>query len=166
MDTSMMMKPVLTLAEMVGRIGEEISVSEWLMIDQARIDAFAECTNDHQWIHTDPERARTESPFGTTIAHGFLTLGLLTELQRDAGAWPADVASTVNYGLEGVRFVSPVLSGARVRNRVTCRSVERRNDTTWLVRLDNTLEIEGQTKPALVAGSLLMMFTLETELVK
>ena len=150
---------ILTLAGLQDRVGEEIAVSNWVTIDQARIDAFADYTNDHQWIHTDPERARRESPFGTTIAHGFLTLGLLTELQRDAGAWPADAASTVNYGLEGVRFVSPVVSGSRVRNRTVCRSVELRSDTAWLVRLENTLEIEGQTKPALVATSLLMMFT-------
>lgn len=152
-----------TLSELAGLVGEEIAVSDWIMIDQARIDAFADCTNDHQWIHTDPERSRIESPFGTTIAHGFLTLGLLTELQRDAGAWPADAASTVNYGLDGVRFVSPVLSGSRVRNRVVCKSVERRSDTAWLVRLDNTVEMEGQAKPALVASSLLMMFTPETD---
>ena len=154
-------RPGRTLSEFAGLVGQEIAVSNWIEIDQGRIDAFALCTNDHQWIHTDPDRATKESVFGKTIAHGFLTLGLLTEMQRDAGAWPVDVVSTVNYGLESVRFISPVLSGSRVRNRAVCRSVEQRNAMAWLVRLDNTLEIERQAKPALVAGSLLMMFTEE-----
>jgi acyl dehydratase len=147
-----------TLADMAGLIGEEIAVSDWMTIEQARIDAFAACTGDDQWLHTDAERAAAESPFGTTIAHGFLMLALLTPLQRDAGAWPTDAVSIVNYGLETVRFVSPVPSGARVRNRAVLAGIERRGDDMWLVRLDNTLEIDGQQKPALVATSLLMIF--------
>ncbi|WP_299665801.1 MaoC family dehydratase [uncultured Ruegeria sp.] len=149
----------MKLAEMAERIGEEIAVSGWLRVDQSRIDAFADCANDHQWLHTDPVRAKAESPFGTTIAHGFLTLAMLTELQRDAGAWPGDVASTVNYGLEGVRFISPVPSGALIRNRAVCSEVSQKKESAWLVKLENTLEIEGQDKPALVATNLLMMFT-------
>ena len=152
-------KEALTLSDLQRLTGSEIAVSDWVVINQARIDAFAACTNDHQWLHTDPARAKTESPFGTTIAHGFFTLSLLTELQRDAGAWPVDVASTINYGLEGVRFISPVLAGARVRNRTVCVDVEERKGNAWLVKLENTLEIEGQEKPALVGTSLLMMFT-------
>ena len=157
--SSVSAKPALTLSDLAASVGLEIAISDWIEIDQARIDAFAACTNDHQWIHCDPQRAQVESPSRRTIAHGFLTLGLLTEMQRDAGAWPVDVVSTVNYGLEGVRFISPVPSGARLRNRTICVSVEPRNEAASLVRLDNTIEIEGGTKPALVARSLLMMFT-------
>ncbi|WP_424988740.1 MaoC family dehydratase [Microbulbifer sp. S227A] len=149
----------MQLTELTAHVGKEIALSDWMAIEQTRIDAFADCANDHQWLHTDPERAKAESPFGTTIAHGFLTLSLLTELQRDAGAWPQDVTSTVNYGLDGVRFISPVPAGARIRNRTVCASVAQKKDNAWLVKLENTLEVEGQAKPALVATSLLMMFT-------
>ena len=158
MHDAQIQKP-LTLSDLRRRVGEEIAVSDWVRIDQSRIDAFADCTNDHQWLHTDPSRAGAESPFGTTIAHGFLTLALLTELQRDSGAWPVDADSTVNYGLDGVRFVAPVCSGSRVRDRIVLTCIEKRGDDRWLVRLDNTIEIEGQQKPALVATSLLMVFS-------
>src|SRR5215475_8250968 len=109
-----------TLQEFVG---QEIGVSEWFTIDQGRINDFADCTEDHQWIHVDVERAQKESPFGSTIAHGYLTLSLLPRTQFDTGAIPPDISQAVNYGLDKVRFVSPVRPGKRIRNHVVLMSV-------------------------------------------
>jgi acyl dehydratase len=106
---------VATLDEFVG---EELGVSDWVAIDQARIDAFAQCTSDNQWIHVDVEGAARESPFGGTIAHGYLTLSLLASLAMEVGLIPTDASGGLNYGLDKVRFITPVRAGARVRSRI------------------------------------------------
>jgi acyl dehydratase len=142
-----------TLADFVGR---ELGVSDWLTVDQARIDAFAECTGDRQWIHVDPERAR-EGPFGTTIAHGFLTLSLLPLLRTQVGGVPEGVAQVLNYGSDRVRFLTPVKAGARIRVRVTLVSVEPKGPGRTLVKTENTVEIDGEDRPALVADTLALM---------
>jgi acyl dehydratase len=138
-------------------VGRELGVSDWVVVDQARINAFAECTGDHQWIHVDVERARRESPFGGTIAHGYLSLSLLAALSMDVGLVPPDAAAGLNYGLDKVRFLTPVKAGARVRNRVTLVGVEDKGGGRVIARMANTLEIEGEDKPALLAESLAML---------
>lgn len=135
-------------------VGRELGVSSWVTIDQRRIDEFAECTNDDQWIHVDVERAKRESPFGGTIAHGYLTLSMLSPLQNEVGVIPDDVSQAVNYGLDRVRFMTPVKADARIRMRVTLLSAEDRGRGRVLLKTENTFEIEGEDKPALVAESL------------
>ncbi len=137
--------------------GREIGVSKWVFVDQKRIDQFAECTGDRQWIHVDVERAQRESPYGGTIAHGYLTLSLVASLAIEAGVIPADAAAALNYGLDKVRFVAPVRAGSRVRNRIVLRQVENKADGRALLTMENTIEIAGETKPALVAESLAML---------
>ena len=138
-------------------VGHEVGLSGWITIDQRRIDAFADCTGDRQWIHVDVERARRESPYGTTIAHGYLTLSLAASLCLAAGAIPADAAAALNYGLGKVRFMSPVKSGASVRNRVVLQAAEARAEGRVLLTLQNTIEIEGEAKPALIAEALALV---------
>jgi acyl dehydratase len=131
------------------RIGQEITVSDWLEVTQSRIDRFAEATGDNQWIHVDPARAATESPFKTTIAHGFLTLSLLSPLIRDSLQF-SGLRMAINYGLNRVRFVSPVPVGARIRARITVQAVEQVTggfQVTWQV----TIEREHGGKPACIA---------------
>ena len=140
---------VVDLSQLGGLVGRELAVSDWLEVAQGRINAFADATGDHQWIHVDPERARTETPFGATIAHGFLTLSLLSALMRDAVRVDGP-RMTLNYGLNRVRFVSPVPSGSRIRARVALAAIDDRGDSiqaTWGV----TIEREGGDKPAVVA---------------
>lgn len=146
-----------TLAELKSLVGEEIGVSGWKRVDQALIDRFADCTDDHQWIHVDPERAERESPFGATIAHGFLTLSLLPALAYEIGSIPADIAAGVNYGLDRVRFLTPVRAGAHVRLRVKLLSIEDKGEGRLMLRSVNTLEIEGEERPALVAETLSLL---------
>jgi acyl dehydratase len=144
---------VAGLGELVGR---EVGVSEWLEVSQERIEQFAEATEDRQWIHTDPERAARESPFKTTIAHGFLTLSLLSELGRTAVA-VRGVRMGINYGLNRVRFVSPVPAGSRVRGRFTlveAEEIEGGMQATWKV----TVEREGGERPCCVAQWLVRYF--------
>ena len=138
-------------------IGHELGVSNWVEVDQSRIDAFAECTGDHQWIHVNVERARRESPYGGTIAHGYLTLSLLAALSIEIGLIPADAKAGLNYGLDKVRFMTPVKAGARVRSRVTLASVERKAGGRILVKTANELQIDGEEKPALIAETLAML---------
>ena len=143
-----------------NRIGEEIAVSDWLEITQARIDQFAAATGDMQWIHVDPARAAADSPFKTTIAHGFLTLSLVSALMRDAIAF-AGLRMAINYGLNRVRFVSPVPSGARVRGRFALRAVEDAGDAvqvTWTA----TIEREGADKPCCVAEWIVQYYPVGT----
>jgi acyl dehydratase len=140
---------VVDLAQLAGLVGREVAVSDWLVITQDRIDAFADATGDHQWIHVDTGRAQAETPFGATIAHGFLTLSLLSTLMRDAVTVNGP-RMTLNYGLNRVRFVSPVPSGSRIRARVALATVDDMGDSiqaTW----DLTIEREGGDKPAVVA---------------
>ncbi|MEX3985475.1 MaoC family dehydratase [Paraburkholderia sp. EG287A] len=138
-------------------MGCELGVSDWVVIDQARIDAFAACTGDRQWIHVDVERAKGESPFGGTIAHGYLTLSLLASLAIEIGIVPRDARAGLNYGLDKVRFMMPVKAGARVRSRVTLVSVEHKGGDRVLIKTSNSLEIEGEDKPALIAETLAML---------
>ena len=145
---------VATLDDFVGR---ELGLSDWVVVDQARIDAFAACTGDRQWIHVDVERAKRESPFGGTIAHGYLTLSLLAALAIEIGLIPEDAAAGLNYGLDKVRFMTPVKAGARVRNRVTLVSVEKKDGGRIIVKTMNELQIEGEEKPALIAETLAML---------
>ena len=142
---------------MQARIGQELAVSDWLLVDQAKIDAFAACTGDHQWIHLDVERA-SKGPFGGTIAHGFLTLSLLPALT--SGTWSAGLTldATLNYGLDRVRFLTPVRAGSRVRNRVKLIAAEEKGPGRTLLSFENTVEIEGEAKPALIAHTLAMAF--------
>jgi acyl dehydratase len=143
-----------TLARFVGR---EIALSDWAIVDQQRIDQFAHCTGDRQWIHVDAERAARDSPYGGTIAHGYLTLSLAASFAIEAGAIPPDAAVALNYGLDNVRFLAPVRAGARVRNRIALLGVEPKGSGRVLLRLQNTIEIEGESKPALVAVSLALV---------
>jgi acyl dehydratase len=143
-----------TLEQFVGR---ELGVSDWIVVDQARIDAFAQCTGDTQWIHVDVERARRESPFGGTIAHGYLTLSLVASLAIEIGVIPADASAGLNYGLDKVRFMTPVKAGARVRNRITLLAAEKKGGGRVIVRTMNELQIEGEDKPALIAETLAML---------
>ena len=147
---------VVDLSDLGGLVGREVATSDWLLVTQERIDAFADATGDHQWIHVDTERARTETPFGATIAHGFLTLSLLTALMHDAVTVDGP-RMTLNYGLNRVRFVSPVPSGSRVRARIALGKIEDIGDSiqaTWSV----TVEREGGDKPAAVAEWIVRYF--------
>jgi acyl dehydratase len=131
-------------------VGQEVGQSDWLEVTQEMIDQFADVTGDHQWIHVDRERAKRESPFQTTIAHGFLTLSLLTQLQSQAVRLGGDRKMGLNYGLNRVRFTNPVRAGSRIRSRSTVKSVEDVEggvQVTWLI----TVELENEAKPALVA---------------
>lgn len=153
-----MSMPVLTFDNLHERIGQELGVSRWVTIDQERIDVFADCTGDRQWIHVDPERARRHSPFRTTIAHGYLTLSIIAALAQEIGAMPENTQAAFNYGLDRVRFVAPVRVGARVRLRSTLVSVENRGPGQYLMKADNVVDIEGEEKPALTAVTLVMVY--------
>lgn len=135
----------------------ETLVSDWVLMDQARIDAFAACTGDDQWIHLDVERARRESPFGGTIAHGYLTLSLVAPMVAQVGLVPRDARAALNYGLDKVRFVTPVKAGARVRGRLAIASAQPQDGGRNLIKVKCTLEIEGEDRPALVAEVLCML---------
>lgn len=137
--------------EYLNLVGKEIGVSSWHLIDQPRIDRFAEVTEDHQFIHVDPERAGRETPFGTTIAHGFLTLSLLSVFAYEVLPSLEGAAMGVNYGFDKLRFLSPVKSGSRVRGRFTLTGATMRSPKELLARTGVTVEIEGEDKPALVA---------------
>ena len=145
---------IATIDDFVGR---ELGISDWVVIDQSRINAFAECTGDKQWIHVNEERAKRESPFGGTIAHGYLTLSLLAALAMEIGLIPEDASAGLNYGLDKVRFMTAVRAGARVRNRVTLTSVEKKSGGRVIVKTMNELQVEGEEKPALVAETLAML---------
>ena len=138
-------------------VGQELGVTAWMTIDQERINQYADFTGDHQWIHVDVERARRESPFGSTIAHGFLTLSLAASWQYELGILPVGVSEALNYGLEQVRFLAPVKVGARIRDRVVLVAVEPRGEGRLLLKTRNTIEIEGETRPALIAETLSLL---------
>jgi acyl dehydratase len=138
-------------------IGRELGVSGWVTVSQDRIDAFAACTGDRQWIHVDVERARRESPFGGPVAHGYLILSLVAAMVTELGVIPADAATALNYGLDKVRFIAPVKAGARVRMRASLASAELQDGGRVLLKLQSTLEIEDEAKPALIAELLCML---------
>ena len=138
-------------------VGHDLGASEWVVVDQDRIDTFAACTGDRQWIHVDVERARRESPFGGPIAHGYLTLSLVAAMVMEVGVIPPDAATGLNYGLDRVRFIAPVKAGARVRTRAKLLAAEAQTGGRVLLKLNCTLEIEGEAKPALVAELLCLL---------
>jgi acyl dehydratase len=148
--------PQFTLSNIGQFVGKELGVSGWLTVEQARIDRFAECSGDRQWIHVDVERAKRESPYRSPIAHGYLTLSLVAPLQMEIGAIPEGAAAAFNYGLDKVRFLAPVKAGARVRLRVALMEVQQKSNGVVL-KTNNTLEIEGSDKPALIAESLALV---------
>lgn len=152
-----MTAPAYTMATAAQCVGRELGVSDWITVDQERIDAFAACTGDRQWIHVDVERARRESPFGAPIAHGYLILSLVAAMVMELGVVPPDAASALNYGLDKVRFIAPVKAGARVRMRAKLASAEPQNGARLLLKLQSTVEIEGEAKPAVVADLLCML---------
>lgn len=142
--------PVASLEEIQSKVGTEIGVSEWITVDQDRIDRFAEVTEDRQFIHVDPEAA-AKTVFRGTIAHGFLSLSLLSRFGEDAFLQPPGVRMGVNYGFEKIRFIAPVKAGKRVRGRFVLKSAEERKPRQWEFHHEVTVEIEGEEKPALTA---------------
>ena len=150
-----------SIATISQYIGQELGVSEWITINQERINDFADFTGDHQWIHVNVERAKRESLFGTTIAHGYLTLSLAAALSMELGIIPAGVSQALNYGLDKVRFLAPVKSGSRVRDRVVLLAAEPQGKGRILLKFRNTIEIEGEAKPALIADALSLLVTKE-----
>jgi acyl dehydratase len=146
----------MTLATLDHFVGKEVGVTHWAKLDQKRIDEFAHCPGDDQWIHVDPERAARDSPFKKTIAHGYLTLSLVGPAQLATWIRPAGIATALNYGLDRVRFIAAVTSGSRVRCHVKLVSVEPKDKGRTLITTETTVEIEGQDKPALIANSLVM----------
>ena len=149
--------PVASLGDIRSRIGDEVGVSSWLTLDQSRIDAFADATEDHQFIHVDPQAAAAAG-LGGTIAHGFLSLSLLSRMAAEGMLIPEDVKMALNYGFDRVRFLAPVKSGKRVRGRFTLDSVEEKAPGQVLMRHLVTVEIEGEDKPALAATWLGLIF--------
>lgn len=144
-------------------VGSKLGVSEWVPIDQSRIDDFARVTDDHQFIHVDPQRAAAESPFNGTIAHGFLTLALLPSMVRDALPQLQGVRARINYGFNKVRFLAPVPSGARIRAGFSLLSVEERRPKELTIRYEVIVEIEGNDKPALAAEWLSRILLVEED---
>ena len=150
------MSVAMSLATLDRLVGQEVGTTDWVTLDQKRIDEFAHCTGDDQWIHVDAERAARESPFKKTIAHGYLTLSLVGPAQLVTWIRPAGIATALNYGLDRVRFVAAVTSGSRVRCHVKLVSVEPKDKGRVLITTETTVEVEGQDKPALIANSLVM----------
>ena len=149
--------PLASLTDIKSRVGQEVGVSSWIEIGQARIDAFADATEDRQFIHVDPEAA-AQTPFGGTIAHGFLSLALLSRMAAEATLVPDGLKMALNYGFDRIRFLAPVRSGKRVRGRFTLDSIEAKAPGQWLMRHSVTVEIESETKPALSAQWLGLMY--------
>ncbi|MCP3382506.1 MaoC family dehydratase [Bradyrhizobium sp. CCGUVB4N] len=144
-------KPPITLEAYQAMVGKEIGVSSWHLIDQPRIDTYADVTEDHQFIHVDPERAKAETAFGTTIAHGFLTMSMLSVMSYEVMPAIAGTTMGVNYGFDKLRFISPVRSDKRVRGRFVLAEAKLRKPNELQSRTNVTVEIEGEDKPALVA---------------
>jgi acyl dehydratase len=141
---------ISSIDEGIEAVGQELGVSKWIAIDQERINAFADATDDHQWIHVEVERAKTESPYRTTIAHGFLTLSLIPGLSKDN--YRVDNAKMgINYGLNKVRFLAPVQPGSRIRLRSELIDAKKVDETTVDLTVRQTVELDGSDKPAAVA---------------
>lgn len=145
-----MAAPEWSTAEMKAAIGSQVGLSEWILVDQDRIDRFADVTEDHQFIHVDPEKAAA-TPFGGTIAHGFLTLSLLSRLAENVVPRLKDARFGINYGFDKVRFMNPVRAGKRVRARFTLMVADERLAGQWWCKYGSKIEIEGEDKPALIA---------------
>jgi len=147
----------LTPRKLKAFVGKEIGVSDWFAVGQDRIAAFAECSEDRQWIHVDPDRA-AKSRLGGTVAHGFLLLSLLPHWLSSIPLLHMKHKMAVNYGLDKVRFIAPVHSGARVRNRAVLKEIRKRGFRKLLLKIENTVEIEGEEKPAAVAELLVLVY--------
>ena len=153
------MSSAMKVDQLMLHIGQEIGVSDWVQIDQDRINAFADCTGDHQWIHVNAELAK-KGPFGATLAQGYLLLSLLATMNSNMKTEVlAGHRMVINYGLNKVRFPSPVKVGSRIRNHAVLRQVEEKGEGRVLITVENTLEIEGEAKPGFVAETLYMLFT-------
>ena len=150
--------PIASLDEIRSKIGQEVGASDWIEVTQDRISAFADATEDRQFIHIDPDAAG-QTPFGGTIAHGFLSLSLLSRMAADAMLVPETTKMAVNYGLDRVRFLAPVRAGKRVRGRFTLDGADEKAPGQLLLRHTVTVEIEGEDKPALTAQWLGLIFT-------
>ena len=146
-----MSREQVSIEELQSRIGQSLGESQWRTVDQTRIDGFADLTEDPQWIHTDPQRAAKESPFGATIAHGFLSLSLLSAMAMDVLPTIRGQVMGINYGFDKVRFMNPVREGSKIRGKFTLMEVKQRSDNEWQLRHGVEVEIEGQDKPALIA---------------
>ncbi|KPW76353.1 MaoC family dehydratase [Pseudomonas amygdali] len=149
--------PSVPVTELKHYIGKDAECSDWLTIDQERINLFAEATGDFQFIHVDPVKA-AQTPFGATIAHGFLSLSLIPKLMEGIMVLPEGLKMAVNYGMDSVRFVQPVLVNSRVRLKIQLTEVTEKKPGQWLLKAIATLEIEGQEKPAFVAEPLTLCF--------
>jgi acyl dehydratase len=144
-------KPPISIEQYQAMVGREIGVSSWHLVDQKRIDVYADVIEDHQFIHVDPVRAKAETSFGTTIAHGFLTMSLMSIMSYEVMPVISGTTMGVNYGFDKLRFISPVRSGSRVRGRFTLAEAKLRKPKELQSRTNVTVEIEGEEKPALVA---------------
>lgn len=145
------MNNVINASQLQDYVGKEVGLTDWLEVDQERINQFADATGDHQYIHLDAERA-AQTPFGTTIAHGFLTLSLLSMLSGMGGGLKLEnTVMGINYGLDKVRFLNPVKSGAKIRARFVLASAEEKKPGNYLLKHNVTVEIDGEDKPALIA---------------
>lgn len=147
-----------SLQSLKNYVGREIAITGWMPVRQERIGQFAEATGDRQWIHVDPERAERESPYGATIAHGFLTLSLMSHFMREAIQLPSEVRRTINYGLNRVRFPAPVRAGEQIRARIRLQSCRDLPDSVEAI-FDITIEAEGAEKPCCVAEWILRYFS-------
>jgi acyl dehydratase len=150
--------PAIKPSEIAGKVGEEMGTSDWIEVGQERINQFAECTGDHQFIHINPEMAKM-TPFGTTIAHGFLSLSLLPLMSETAAASVEGARMGVNYGLNKLRFITPVKNGKKVRGHFKLTGYDEKSPGQHLLTQEVTVEIEGEDKPALVAETLTLLFT-------
>ena len=153
------MRKILPLEEIRALVGTQIGRSEWLEIGQERIDRFADCTDDHQWIHTDPDRAAA-GPFGAPIAHGFLTLSLIPFLGRSGSIEPEGTRMAINYGFNKVRLIHPVTVGSKIRDTLKLLAVTEKEPHRVLMTTRHTIEILGEDKPACVAEMLSMFVTM------
>lgn len=146
-----------TTATLAEHVGHDFGLSDPIVVTQAMVNAFADVTGDHQWIHVDVEKATAHGPFGSPVAHGFLTLSLLAAASQSAGVAPKDAKAVLNYGLGSVRFLAPVLSGSTVRARYTLAGVEEKAPGSQLLRLEAVLQADGSEKPAVIADLLAMI---------
>jgi len=142
---------VIAPQDLAGKIGEEVGVSDWIEVTQERINAFAETTEDDQWIHIDPDRAARETPFGGAIAHGFLTLSLMSQMAYQVAYGLEGSVMGINYGFDKLRFLQPVRAGSRVRGRFVLMDAKERRPGQWQLKYGVTVEIENDDKPALSA---------------
>ena len=149
---------VLPVEKIKEKVGDELGVTDWFQMDQDRIDKFADCTLDHQWIHVDKDAA-AKGPFGKTIAHGYLTVSLLSYFSEDIAVVPEGTMMAINYGMNKLRLINPIPFDAKIRDRITLTNMEEKSGGRILVTTTHTVEIDGEEKPACVAEVLGMFFT-------